>query len=204
MIKNIKPYGKIYLYTTNMVLIVGKTWADWSYMQNLLCTFLVYNEKIKNKQAVFFALFFNNLFTETLLNKSDSVNIETLEEFLKETRTFNIAKYYKASMFLMSEEEFIPNDVISESDFQIFKDILLLHNPYEIRNGLFGVVEDSNFTFKFRRLNHSKAELKELIPECINSMLSVLKSFYVKEHRYLYTSNLRKILSNYERLKATS
>lgn len=183
---------------------VGKAWADWKYIQNVLCTFLVYNDKIKNKQAVFFALFFNNLITESLSNKSDSINIDALEDFLKETRTFNIAKYFKASMFLMGEEEYIANDVISESDYQVFKDIILLHKPYEVRKGLFGVVDDADFTFKFRKLNHSKEELKELIPECISSMLSVLKQFYVKDHRYLYTSNLRKILSNYERLKAAS
>lgn len=203
MISSTYLYGKNYLCTTIMVLSLGKTWADWSYIQNVLCTFLVYNNKIINKQAVFFALFFSNIFSETLENKSDNVNIETLEEFLKETRSFNIARYYKASMLLMSEEEYIPNDVISEQDFQMYKDILLLNAPYEIRKGLFGVVDDSTFTFKFRKkLDITPDELKELIPECINSMLSILKAFYIKENRYLYTSNLGKILTTYEKLKA--
>ena len=136
-----------------LVSQIGKIWADWKYIQNVTLTFLAKQDKIKNKPAVFFALFFHNIFDEIHnRNLTSEVNLETLYEFLHEDRDFDIVRYYKAAMFLMTNKEYMPNDLISESDFNWFKDILTYHQPHEIREGLFGIlVDETNFSFKFRK-----------------------------------------------------
>lgn len=181
-----------------MVFRIGKVWGDWKYIQNLLLSFLAKAPEIKNKQAVFFALFFNNLFVETHNRDiSSGINVDSLYEFMHDDRDFDLVRNYKASMFLMSNKEFIANDLISENDFEWFKDILTYHQPFEIRSGIFGVVQDDlNFAFKFRKTELSYAQLKELIPECIQSMIHNLPVIGNRELRYAYADTLNRILVN--------
>lgn len=104
---------------------IGKVWADWKYIQNITLSFLAKAPNIKNKPAVFLALFFNNLFDE-MHNRdvSSQTNVDSLYEFTHEDRDFDLVRYYKPAMFLMTNKEYIPNDLISENDFEWFKDLL--------------------------------------------------------------------------------
>lgn len=167
-------------------------------------TFLAKESSIKNKQAVFFALFFNSVFEERHYSQpSPKVNVESLFEFLHEDRDFDIVKNYKAAMFLLTQKEFIYNDLISQKDFEWFNDILIYNHPYEIRNGIFGLVQDeTNFTFKFKKTNLKIEELKELITECLQSM--IMDMIHIADHnfKYAYAQTLDKILKNSSNFKA--
>lgn len=181
-----------------MVLYTGKVWADWKYIQNLTLTFLTKSPDIKNKQAVFFALFFQNLFQECHnLDISPEVNVDSLFEFTHDNRDFDLARYYKAAMFMMTNTVYIHNDLISESDFNIFRDLLTYHQPFEIRSGVYGIIYDEvSFTFKFKKTSLTPEQLKSLIPECIQSMIHNLPVIGDRTLRYSYADMLNLILLN--------
>ena len=177
---------------------IGKVWADWKYIQNITLSFLAKAPHIKNKPAVFLALFFNNLFDE-MHNRdvSSQTNVDSLYEFTHEDRDFDLVRYYKPAMFLMTNKEYIPNDLISENDFEWFKDLLTYHQPFEVRSGIFGIVQDDlNFSFKFRRTSLNIEQLKVLIPECIKSMIHSLPVIGNRDLRYAYADTLNRILKN--------
>lgn len=112
-------------------------------------------------------------------------------------RDYDIVRHYKASMFLMTSTEYIANDLISENDFNWFKDILTYHQPFEVRAGIFGLVQDDlNFAFKFKKTSLTHDALKELIPECIFSMVHNLPSIGNRNFRYAYADTLNHILEN--------
>lgn len=182
---------------------IGKVWADWKYIQNITLSFLAKADKIKNKPAVFLALFFNNIFDERHnRDTASNTNVEALYEFTHEDRDFDLVRYYKAAMFLMTNQEYIANDLISENDFEWFKDLLTYHQPFEVRSGVFGVVQDDlNFSFKFRKTHLRSEQLKELIPECIKSMIHSLPVIGNRDLRYAYADTLNRILKNSDKFR---
>ena len=168
-----------------------------------MLSFLTKAPHIKNKQAVFLALFFNNIFDETHnRDTSSQTNVDALYEFTHEDRDFDLVSQYKPAMFLMTNNEYIPNDLISETDFEWFRDLLTYHQPFEIRSGVFGLVQDDlNFTFKFKRTHLKTDQLKDLIPECIQSMIHSLPVIGNRDLRYSYADTLNRILKNSDKFR---
>lgn len=181
----------------------GKVWADWKYMQNVLQTFLVCAPKVQNKPAVFFALFFNNLFKETNLElTSNKLNIDSLRAFLYDDRTFNISQYYRASLFLLSNSEYINNDVISENDYNLFRDILVFNHPFEVRKGVFGIIRsEKDFSFKYSNNDLSIDEYKKLIPECLRLMIYNVTKITDRNLSINYASMLNGLLKHSTTMK---
>ena len=69
---------------------IGKVWADWKYIQNITLSFLAKAPHIKNKPAVFLALFFNNLFVLRVLGVLESSSRKELKIFFALTRPLHV------------------------------------------------------------------------------------------------------------------
>ena len=90
---------------------------------------------------------------ETKKVKTNSIELFNL--FLQLDRTYSLGTVGRAVRFILSNENYIANDFgVNESDFNLYKDILLTHNPAKISSNLiagiyFGTSND--LVFKFRR-----------------------------------------------------
>lgn len=136
--------------------------------------------------------------------KSSQVNIESFNSFLEELNIQSLSKTTRPVMFLLSMEEFMPNDLVLADDFNLFKDLLVCTTPYEVRKGIHGTVTDAGFSFKFKKTSLTKEELKSLIPECISGMNFTLDNISNEGIRLVHAGSLSNVLNNYSKLKVSS
>ena len=145
-----KTLNKVYNNVSNEG---GRLWFDFKYLNSLLNLYLINHSKFKNPYPIFFSLLFKNITSETKKVKTNSIELFNL--FLQLDRTYSLGTVGRAVRFILSNENYIANDLgVNESDFNLYKDILLTHNPAKISSNLiagiyFGTSND--LVFKFRR-----------------------------------------------------
>lgn len=163
--------------------------------------FLSSLKTIENPKAIFFALIFNHMISEyNNTEYSLRSNLDSFDYFVSQTRSYDLISIKRAVKLLISEDEFIVNDLISEKDFKLFKDILLYYRPIEILPEVFGILYETEqgFSFKFRT-NHSKEELKVLVIPILDLMMQNSTLFNNKNLKLAYTEKVNSLLLKYNK-----
>lgn len=130
-----------------------RLWFDFKYLNSLLNLYFINHSKFKNPYPIFFALVFKHITSETRQSKTTS--LEMFNRFLQLDRTYSLGTLGRPTKFLLSTDTYVSNDMgICESDFDLYKDILLTHIPAKISPTLIAGIyfgSSNDLLFKFRR-----------------------------------------------------
>ena len=131
----------------------NRLWFDFKYLNSLLNLYLTNHSKFKNPYPIFFALVFKHITSETRQSKVTS--FEMFNKFLQLDRTYSLGPINRSIKFLLMNELYVSNDLgICESDFDLYKDILLTHTPAKISPNIIAGIyfgSSNDLLFKFRR-----------------------------------------------------
>ena len=105
---------------------------------------------------------------------------------------------------LITEKEYIANDLISEKDFNTFQDILHFCKPIEVLPNTFGIIFDIESGFKFKTTNtYSKEELRALVFPVLDLMMNQSNKFYNKKLVLAYRDKVSYTLDRLSKAKRT-
>lgn len=143
----------------------------------MLFDYLTVFKKFNTPLPFFFALIFKFIYQEPHRKRyNPSLNAEVFLNFLKTDRSYQLGINLKNQvLFCLINNEYVVNDVgISQSDFQLFQDILLKSSPVVISHQIFlGLLISEVASLQFRyRGQFTQEDLQEAIPDSILQLTS--------------------------------
>ena len=200
----IQDITQLYL---NSFLNGVKVWCDITYLNTCLLLLFAYFKKVDNPLQVFYALIFHNIVEEPSANRFlVESNMESLRYFMDRDLTYPIcnSKTTRSISFLISQEEFIPNDFnVTENEFNILKDIILYASHDQIKPNIWSGLSyksDHGLSFKFKG-----AVQQDQLKSFVLPILSIMKKksflFNTPFLKELYNNRINFILDEYSNLK---
>ena len=91
--------------------------------------------------------------------------------------------------------------MVSEKDFNLFKDILTYFRPVEITKNVFGVLFDIDVGFSFKyKTSDTPDQLKNLIVPVLEKMLTKKSSIQNEKLRLAYSDKVRYYFDKREKI----
>ena len=144
-----------------------KSWATVDYLNELIILFISKINLFENPTAVFFALLFKYGLIDKLNDyHSTNMNIEFFQTFMnKYGKDFDIERYSQAAQFLIINEQYEFNDMISQNDLVLFNDIIMYFNPIDIVPNVRVIYfqPETSVVFQFNKEKFSKEQIDTMM-----------------------------------------
>lgn len=122
---------KLCKYYDDSINAYRKIWSNSEYINTVILSFLTVQDRIINKEAVFFALFFKYAYADNYLNQDLTVfSTNYYLNFINNFEYGGIQHLKEQVLFLLRNDQYRFNDVgISALDFDYYQDILYYCQP---------------------------------------------------------------------------
>jgi len=184
-----------------------KVWSNFIYLNNLIFTFLILSEKIKNKKEVFFALIFKYAYLDDYLSPTEDLNylnINYFKSFASKYPEYFTQHELDKIVYLLKNNNYLSNDYnIDIFDHNYYNDILYYMQPLNYFDNIYTCYFDDELLtiVNCNRSNYAlnrTLTFKEIF-EILQSVASKNKSFLTKEIKALNTHKSNKLLAHYQR-----
>lgn len=190
---------KLEKYYLDSILKNYKIWANFDYLNSIIFPALTLSQDkhIKNSSVIFLALFFKYSLRDQpelyFLNK------EYCEEFFNNNFTYNIQKYKKPVLFLLTSMFYTCNDMITQEDFDYYQDILTYCEPLKYSEDIFIFITDEykiKIYYSSKKYTLTREDSKEILEKFINKKIT----FKTKIFTDMHNAKINKYMEMYKKL----